>query len=64
MANIILASSSPRRQELLTQLGLDFKVHSPDVDETVYPDESVKCYVERLAREKAQAVLEEIRQSK
>ena len=57
MANIILASSSPRRQELLTQLGLDFKVHSPDVDETVYPDESVEYYVERLAREKAQAVL-------
>ncbi|MCU4387650.1 Maf-like protein [Acinetobacter haemolyticus] len=57
MAHIILASSSPRRQELLSQLGLDFEVFSPDIDETVRDAETVVHYVERLAREKARAVL-------
>ena len=57
MADIILASSSPRRQELLTQLGLDFDIFSPDVDETVQENESVTDYVERLACYKAQVVL-------
>lgn len=57
MAHIILASSSPRRQELLTQLGLDFEIYSPDVDEAVQEGEVVEHYVERLARAKAQVVL-------
>ena len=57
MAHIILASSSPRRQELLKQLGLDFDIYSPDVDESVQADETVEHYVERLARAKAHAVL-------
>lgn len=57
MAHIILASSSPRRQELLQQLGLDFEIYSPDVDEVVHDGETVEHYVERLAREKAQVVL-------
>ncbi|MDF2417867.1 Maf-like protein [Acinetobacter beijerinckii] len=57
MADIILASSSPRRQELLTQLGLDFDIFSPNVDETVQENESVTDYVERLARHKARVVL-------
>ncbi|KYQ85375.1 septum formation inhibitor Maf [Acinetobacter sp. NRRL B-65365] len=57
MAHIILASSSPRRQELLTQLGLDFEIYSPDVDEAVQEREAVEHYVERLARAKAQVVL-------
>jgi len=57
MAHIILASSSPRRQELLQQLGLDFEIYSPDVDEAVHDGETVEHYVERLAREKAQVVL-------
>jgi septum formation protein len=35
MARIILASSSPRRKELLQQLGLDFEIYSPDIDESV-----------------------------
>jgi septum formation protein len=58
MAHIILASSSPRRRELLLQLGLDFDVFSPDIDETVKAEEDVACYVERLACEKATAVLD------
>lgn len=58
MAHLILASSSPRRQELLKQLGLDFDIYSPDIDESVQGGETVDIYVERLARAKAQAVLE------
>ncbi len=57
MAHLILASSSPRRQELLRQLGLEFDIHSPDIDESTKADESVGEYVERLARQKALAVL-------
>ncbi|MCH7314788.1 Maf-like protein [Acinetobacter sp. ANC 3882] len=57
MAHIILASSSPRRQELLQQLGLDFEIYSPDIDEAVRDGEAVEQYVERLARAKAQTVL-------
>lgn len=57
MARIILASSSPRRKELLQQLGLDFEIYSPDIDESVREGEIVEQYVERLARVKAHAVL-------
>ena len=57
MARIILASSSPRRKELLQQLGWDFEIYSPDIDESVREREIVEHYVERLARDKAQAVL-------
>ncbi|MGV0886813.1 Maf-like protein [Acinetobacter venetianus] len=58
MAHIILASSSPRRKELLKQLGLVFETFSPDVDESVLVGESVEIYVERLARLKAETVLQ------
>lgn len=57
MAHLILASGSPRRQELLRQVGLEFDVYSPDIDETVLPGEKVEAYVDRLARTKAQVVL-------
>lgn len=57
MAHLVLASSSPRRRELLQQLGLNFEIYSPDIDESVHDGELVHQYVERLAREKAQAVL-------
>ena len=56
MAHLVLASSSPRRQELLGQLGLEFDVFSPDIDESVQQGERVEQYVERLAQEKARAV--------
>lgn len=52
MAHIILASSSPRRQELLKQLGLEFESYAPEIDESVQYNETVEAYVERLAREK------------
>lgn len=57
MANLILASSSPRRQELLQQLDLQFAIHSPEIDESLMADETAPDYVRRLAQQKAQAVL-------
>ena len=57
MARIILASSSPRRKELLEQVGLKFEIFSPDIDESVCIGESADHYVQRLAQQKAQAIL-------
>lgn len=53
---LVLASSSPRRAALLDQLGLDYSVSPANIDETRRPDEAPGVYVERLAREKAEAV--------
>ena len=57
MAHLILASSSPRRKELLSQVGLNFEICSPDIDESVLENEQIGRYVERFAAQKAQAVL-------
>lgn len=53
---MILASASPRRHELLTQIGVRYQVVVHDIDETPQPDESPEHYVARLAREKAGSV--------
>ncbi|RDE19795.1 septum formation inhibitor Maf [Motiliproteus coralliicola] len=53
---LILASGSPRRRELLTQIGVRFGTDSADIDETPLADEQAADYVERLALQKAQAV--------
>jgi septum formation protein len=53
---LILASSSPRRRDLLAQAGLDFTVQSADIDESALPGESPASYVQRLALEKAQVI--------
>lgn len=53
---LVLASASPRRRELLGQLGLDFEVSAADIDETPRQGERAPAYVLRLAREKARAV--------
>ena len=55
---IILASRSPRRSELLTAAGIVFEVLAADVDETPHVNEAPDKYVERLAIEKARAVFE------
>ena len=55
---IILASNSPRRRELLTQIGLAFAVAPSDVDERLLPGEAPKDYAERLALEKARSASE------
>jgi septum formation protein len=55
-SRLILASASPRRRELLTQVGLEFEVIPSHIDETRRPDEGPAAYVRRLALEKARAV--------
>ena len=52
---IILASASPRRRELLQQIGIRARVQAVDIDESRYPDEPVLAFVQRLAKQKAQA---------
>jgi septum formation protein len=53
---IVLASASPRRAELLTLAGFRFVVDPADVDETEHPEERPDDYVLRVARDKAQTV--------
>jgi len=53
-AQIILASASPRRRELLSQIGVRVMVQSVDIDETQKHNEPMMAYVQRLAMEKAQ----------
>lgn len=57
MSQLYLASSSPRRRELLTQIGLPFHIVPAAIDETPEAGESAVAYVERLARGKALAGL-------
>jgi septum formation protein len=54
---LFLASTSPRRRELLAQLGLEFSVLRVDIDESRRDGEAPADYVVRLAREKAVAGL-------
>lgn len=54
---LILASASPRRRELLAQIGLQFTVITADIDETPLPGEVHTAYTLRLAEAKARAVL-------
>lgn len=54
---IILASASPRRQELLAQIGVSFRVASQDIDETLRVGEAARDYVQRMADEKADSAL-------
>lgn len=51
---LVLASSSPRRRELLESLGIRFDVATPEVDEVRWPDEEPYDYVERVARAKVE----------
>lgn len=53
---LILASSSPRRHELLAQVGLSFEVLPAHIDETRGAAEDPAKYVQRLALEKAEAI--------
>jgi septum formation protein len=51
-----LASASPRRRELLTQIGVPHIVTAAHIDESVNPGERPHDYVQRMARTKAQAI--------
>jgi septum formation protein len=56
MEPLVLASSSPRRAEILRAVGWDFETCPADVDESLRAGESAEDYVRRLAAEKAGAV--------
>ncbi|WP_455198921.1 Maf family protein [Kaarinaea lacus] len=56
MTQLVLASTSPYRRELLQRLGLSFETISPNIDETASPDETPEQLVKRLAESKARAV--------
>lgn len=60
---IILGSSSPRRRELLGNLGLDFTIVKPEVEEKPQPGEEPLAYVARNANEKNQWICEQARRS-
>ena len=53
---MVLASSSPRRRELLTLIGIPHVVLPADIDEAPYPNELPPVHAERLAREKAAVI--------
>ena len=56
-SSLVLASGSPRRKELLTQLGYEFSVLVTDIEEQQQPDEDAQAYVQRLSFDKAKAAL-------
>ena len=60
MSRLILASASPRRRELLAQAGFTFEVVPAHVNEDLRPGEDPIAYVVRLARDKAQAVFQQL----
>jgi len=58
---IYLASASPRRQELLRQVGLEYQVMPADIHEAQQPGETPFDYVRRVAADKARAVADRVR---
>ena len=58
--DIILASGSPRRRELLTRAQLEFTILSVDIDETPQDNESPKDYIARMVAAKAEAAIEQL----
>lgn len=58
---IILASASPRRMELLDQIKVTYRIHPVDLDETPLPDETPLDYVQRLAAEKSAACMSQLK---
>ena len=60
MSRLILASASPRRRELLAQAGFTFEVQPAHVNEDLLPNEDPIAYVVRLARDKAEAVSQQV----
>lgn len=60
MDPVVLASSSPRRRQLLEMLRIPYRAIVPDVDESLLPGEAPDRYVERLAEAKARAVVRQV----
>src|SRR5512146_1494352 len=61
--SLILASSSPRRQELLRAAGIEFAVEPADLPEIPHPGEHPQQFAERMAREKAHVVAQRHRKT-
>jgi septum formation protein len=57
---IVLASASPRRREILSQLGITFEVLVSDIDESQFSGEDPAAYVLRLSEAKARAVADRL----
>jgi len=57
---LVLASGSPRRQELLRNAGISFVIQPADIPEIPLPAEPPQVFAERLAREKALVVLQQL----
>jgi len=60
---IILASASPRRRELLDQIKVRYSVYPVDIDETPGVNETPLNYVQRLASEKSSVCIEQLKQN-
>lgn len=58
--DIVLASGSPRRRELLERAQLDFTILSVDIDETPLDNESPTDYIERMVETKANAAIQQL----
>ena len=56
---LVLASASPRRQELLRNAGIPFEVQPTDIPEIPKPGEAAQSFAERMAREKALMVAQQ-----
>lgn len=63
MIELVLASASPRRQEILQDLGLDFSCRPQAIDESPHKGEKPLALVRRLALEKARSALASLRES-
>ncbi|APS58131.1 Maf family protein [Piscirickettsia salmonis] len=59
-AQLYLASTSPRRRELLRQLNLSFDTLDPNIDESIQSNERAEDYVLRMAREKARVAFDRL----
>jgi septum formation protein len=57
---VILASASPRRRELLQQLGLDPVIRPADINETPYPNEKPIAFASRMANDKGYPIAREV----
>ena len=58
MSDLLLVSGSPRRAELLSMIGVDYRVYNADIEEVRGPQEAPAEYAQRLAREKVLAGLQ------
>ena len=59
--SLVLASGSPRRRDILQQLGVQFRVEVSGIDESMLPEEKPAEHVQRLAREKGREVCDRLR---